>query len=550
LNGLPKNISIDVKLNVPELPKFAKGTRGAKKGLAVVNDGNGPELIEGRDGSFRMVESKGAALTYLNDGDRVYTAEQTRSIMRHVPHYAKGIGNYETVSITTFIDKVPEAFDKAHDELELRRDMDLITEEEYYKELGRLRDDFFAESSDKWWEYTEKIYSWEKDNEKKTLDRRLKLGEISEKEYYEALAEYRDKYFEEGSDEWWDYTLEIRDYNKQIEEDNVQAMESITNAFNDALKERKELEEQYAKDIKAIEDQLASDIKQRYEDLESEKQGIIQDKYSAFGLFDSAEHKKVNGEELWKGLIRQVNHMESFDKNLEKIREKGASEEFIDELRALGPSYYAEISAIANMSDGLFTHYLYDWGKKHKLAEKLSADDIKKAEDNAENDIKKLISDADADKKEVDATFKENIGNIVSDLYDTTMEELPDFSGVGHSIIEGIVNGINEDDGVLAQALLEAVQNAVDGYELFGGGTNINASATWESVVGTVYSSPPASVTSFIPTIGLPMVSENTTSDSHVEAVVELDGTKVGRAIFPHITAESQRVGPSLVVKG
>lgn len=622
LNGLPKDISIDIKLNVPKLPLFAKGTRGAKRGLAVVNDGNGPELIEGRDGSFRMVESKGAALTYLNDGDRVYTAEQTRSIMRHVPHYAKGIGNYENVSIASFIDKVPEAFDKAYDELELRRDLGLISEKEFYEEAAKLRDQYFAEGSDKWWEQTEKINSWARDNEKKELDRRFKYGEISwkeyyedlavwrdkfyaegsdewlditdditegtreqerkdldrrfkmgkmsEKEYYEDLAVYRDKYFKEGSDEWWDCTLEIFDYNKQIEDNIVQS-------FDDALQRRKDLAKQYADDIVAIEDQLAEDIKQRYKELDEEKKSIISDKYSSFSLFDSPEYKNVSGEELWKGLNKQVNHMENFDNLLEKIKEKGGSDEFIEELRALGPANYSEVAAIARMNDGLFTRYIYDWGRKHKAAESLAGSDIKKAEEQADKDVKLLEDDAEKEKNRITEVYEEDVDQIITGLYDTAMEEIPKFSEIGNAIVEGIAEGISEEDGEISKALIGAVEKAVAdtqdaaeinspskltkeeiGYHLGDGATegfieklrNMDVHEVYNSLMNALSSSVPAAVFSFESAIETTTGNESSSSNGVSEVILEVDGVKVGRALFPHITSENRRVGTSLVLKG
>ena len=243
LNGLPKELTIDVKLNVPNIPSvlqpqdfvgpikrsYARGTRGAPEGLAVVNDGNGPELIEGRNGDFKMVQSKGAALTWLNRGDRVYTAEQTRSMMKRVPHYAKGIGNGRysgTVEITSFIDKVPEAFDKAMDELELRRDLDVIDEEQYYAELDALKDKYFAKGSDKWWEYEKEIYDHQKEMAEEArdkaldeLDKQHDKGLMSEAQYIAELTAFRDRYYAEGTEEYAEMTEDIAKLSRENELD-------------------------------------------------------------------------------------------------------------------------------------------------------------------------------------------------------------------------------------------------------------------------------------------------------------------------------------------
>ena len=59
------------------------------------------------------------------------------------------------------------------------------------------------------------------------------MGEKSDKEYYTALAEFRNEYFEEGSQEWQQYTLEIYNYAKQnidkAKDEMLKGLEEITN---------------------------------------------------------------------------------------------------------------------------------------------------------------------------------------------------------------------------------------------------------------------------------------------------------------------------------
>ncbi len=274
LNGLPKNVVIDVKLNVPEVPQFANGTPGAHEGPAVVNDGNGPELIQSKDGSFRMVQSKGAVLTYLNEGDRVYTAEQSRSMLRRIPRYANGIGNHgTTVSASTTLfgipallgktakelaetftdnlgdalskglkenaEKMTEKFDKAVEVLDLQLEFGHIDEKQYFKQLKTLRDEYLAKGTKEWYDTTQEIYEHitetveeAKDNYLDTLEYELDMGLISEREYYAKLKEYRDTYLEEGTDEWRNYTSKIFNYYKDQAEE---VLEEVTDKQEDML---------------------------------------------------------------------------------------------------------------------------------------------------------------------------------------------------------------------------------------------------------------------------------------------------------------------------
>lgn len=63
------------------LPQFEKGTENAPEGYAVVDE-KGSELIVDRHGRLKEVgRNEGPRVTYLDQGDKVYTAEQTKQIL-------------------------------------------------------------------------------------------------------------------------------------------------------------------------------------------------------------------------------------------------------------------------------------------------------------------------------------------------------------------------------------------------------------------------------------------------------------------------------------
>lgn len=75
-----------------------------------------------------------------------------------------------------------QAFRGLYEKLKYQRDFDLISEEEYYKQLEELRDKYFAVGTDNWVRYTEKIYSYQK----KTFEAEKK----SIQELYDDVADY------------------------------------------------------------------------------------------------------------------------------------------------------------------------------------------------------------------------------------------------------------------------------------------------------------------------------------------------------------------------
>jgi DNA repair exonuclease SbcCD ATPase subunit len=74
-------VSTGVLVNMLKgLAFFEKGTMNAPEGLAVVDE-KGSELITDKKGNIKELgTNKGARLTYLNQGDKVYTATQTAGI--------------------------------------------------------------------------------------------------------------------------------------------------------------------------------------------------------------------------------------------------------------------------------------------------------------------------------------------------------------------------------------------------------------------------------------------------------------------------------------
>jgi len=66
-----------------------------------------------------------------------------------------------------------------------------------------------------------------RERELQELKDQLELSKITEAEYYEKLADYRDKYFEEGSDEWYNYSIEIAKYQKRIADNAVEEQKKM-----------------------------------------------------------------------------------------------------------------------------------------------------------------------------------------------------------------------------------------------------------------------------------------------------------------------------------
>ncbi|MGG3451167.1 phage tail tape measure protein [Domibacillus aminovorans] len=101
---------------------YKNGTNFHPGGLATVNDGNGPELIQFPGGKFGMFKGKNV-LTDLPRGTKVLPHEKTKEVMRtglldNVPQYAAGIGDLTyVVKAGDTLSKIAKSFKTTVDQL-------------------------------------------------------------------------------------------------------------------------------------------------------------------------------------------------------------------------------------------------------------------------------------------------------------------------------------------------------------------------------------------------------------------------------------------------
>lgn len=217
-----------------DLPDFnAEGTNYAEEGNSLVNE-EGPELIQSGDKAY--IAGGGApTITHLNRGDKVYTAEETKDILKgknisSIQAHAKGSPTINTTGISgasasvspsllphvsqtlsdalnNFLESkkgnsnqtksssssssktstssesktVKDIFDEWLKAKKHALAMDEITEKEYYEELEKMNEKYFKNSKeyqDEYWKYQEEVYKWRKsqlEDENKLLEKQIEL---------------------------------------------------------------------------------------------------------------------------------------------------------------------------------------------------------------------------------------------------------------------------------------------------------------------------------------------------------------------------------------
>ncbi|MGN1193823.1 MAG: phage tail tape measure protein [Dorea sp.] len=97
VNWILEKVGSDKHFDLWEVPKFARGTGGIKKDtLGIVNDQKGStykEMIVPPDGDPFIPEGRDVVLP-LKKGTKIMPANETKSFLESLPHFAKGIGEF------------------------------------------------------------------------------------------------------------------------------------------------------------------------------------------------------------------------------------------------------------------------------------------------------------------------------------------------------------------------------------------------------------------------------------------------------------------------
>lgn len=182
-------------------------------------------------------------------------------------------------------------------------DTEQIKEDEYYNQLEKYGNELLKDSDPaKWRTLMAEIYKGRNqssgsgstkdpneeayDSEKKYLKWRLDMGYVTEEEYYQNLAQLRDKYLDESSDRWRSATLEIHKYQEKQSKSRLDTLKSdyddAISAIDDRIKqhERDREDQDTDKKIADIEKQLQYDRLDDYsrQQLENKKQELLDEK--------------------------------------------------------------------------------------------------------------------------------------------------------------------------------------------------------------------------------------------------------------------------------
>ena len=242
----------------------AEGTNYAEEGDSLVNE-EGPELIQSRDKAY-IAGGGLPTITHLHRGDKVYTAEETKDILKggelsnpiqaHEKGTLKNGGSSKKITISGGTASIAASL------------LAGLKGQSRGNTSGSSSSSSSSTSSSSLSQSSSQVSSKDEFDEwLKAKKHALTMDEITEKEYYEELEKMNEKYFknsEEYRDEYWKYQEEVYKWRKnQLEDENnlLQKQIDLEKALSDLAKAKeqkilvyKDGRFQYIQDIDAIDE--------------------------------------------------------------------------------------------------------------------------------------------------------------------------------------------------------------------------------------------------------------------------------------------------------
>ena len=281
-----------------------------------------------------------------------------------------------------------------------------------------------------------------RDKEFNDLKIQLASKEISEEDYYSRLAGLRDAYFDEGSNEWAKYTLQIAKYNQRVVEQQKTIIDKMTDSVSAAADETAERYNESFNKLLNKQNSLKNklqNISRIYDTIEIGNSG--KDSYRWLQLSD------INSElELLKNY--NANFIEAkkkldgiFDSfGFDKKKTAKLKSDFIEEIAGMNigdATYFTKY--LTNISSDRLTDYISKWAEKNEL-ESLIPSEIYKEES------EQLAEQYAADMSEsFTKSLEECFGEIPDSFFESGSKSALQFKEGFTEALDGVINDISTE---------------------------------------------------------------------------------------------------------
>lgn len=257
---------------------------------------------------------------------------------------------------------------------------------------------------------------------KSELDHLRNMDELSEREYYDKLSEYRDRYLtdDDNVDEYRKITEQIYEYDKSLAEEEAKLWEEQT-------------------------EKLAEELQDRVDTIQDHQQEMT-DALSGYGdLF------KIEGNNLsLENIQDQIDAINEYEAAISSLRDRNVADGLMDAVLNMDvdeATQYAE--KLLSLTDEQFNSYNDLWSEKQQRAKEV-------AEEFYSEQLDALGTEYNA-----------KLGEALSELTQTAFDS-------GQDTVEGLLEGLSDGE----QELYQKAQDMVDTISEILAGANVQMSVS------------------------------------------------------------------------
>ena len=257
---------------------------------------------------------------------------------------------------------------------------------------------------------------------KSELDHLRNMDELSEREYYDKLSEYRDRYLtdDDNVDEYRKITEQIYEYDKSLAEEEAKLWEEQT-------------------------EKLAEELRDRVDTIQDHQQEMT-DALSGYGdLF------KIEGNNLsLENIQDQIDAINEYEAAISSLRDRNVADGLMDAVLNMDvdeATQYAE--KLLSLTDEQFNSYNDLWSEKQQRAKEV-------AEEFYSEQLDALGTEYNA-----------KLGEALSELTQTAFDS-------GQDTVEGLLEGLSDGE----QELYQKAQDMVDTISEILAGANVQMSVS------------------------------------------------------------------------
>ncbi len=330
-----------------------------------------------------------------------------------------------------------------------------LSHEAYYEKLTKLRDKYLSEDEQAWFSSTKEIFKFREKaalEEEKQLKRAHTMGVISEEEYYGKLAECRDKHLQKGTDLWWRYTEEIRDFNVE--------------KIKDAYKEIGTYADETLLDIIKKQEKLYDSLKRTTRLFDTV---TVENFYENGGATTFTALRNLDKDNLF--LKEYADRISALTKRLKEFGvEKEVASNLYDTLLSSDPreaSAFAD--ALNRATDGEFREYFKDYKEQLSLLDTVSKNPFREEWQSAAEGLEKTAEEAfNRIGLSAPETFS-GIGKAAGDNFSRSfveslsalLDKESDEGAIGAALNEAVLGGTFSDASkTAAEEMTEALKSA------------------------------------------------------------------------------------------